>query len=69
MAADPNKIILTTEKDAVRLMKFRDKLEEWPFYVMPIEPRFLLGEQPRFTDLIAKFITDFRHSVQAGVDA
>ncbi|HVW63059.1 MAG TPA: tetraacyldisaccharide 4'-kinase, partial [Puia sp.] len=67
--AEPNKIILTTEKDAVRLMKFRQELEEWPFYVMPIEPRFLFGEQPRFTDLIAKFITDFRPSVQAGVDA
>jgi tetraacyldisaccharide 4'-kinase len=67
--AEPNKIILTTEKDAVRLMKFRQELEGWPFYVMPIEPRFLFGEQPRFTDLIAKFIIDFRPSVQAGVGA
>ncbi|HWK05255.1 MAG TPA: tetraacyldisaccharide 4'-kinase [Puia sp.] len=54
-----NKIILTTEKDAVRLVKFRQELEGWPFYVLPIEPRFLFDEQPRFTDLIVKFITDF----------
>ncbi|HMH23811.1 MAG TPA: tetraacyldisaccharide 4'-kinase [Puia sp.] len=54
-----NKIILTTEKDAVRLVKFRQELESWPIYVIPIEPRFLFGEEPRFTDLIVKFITDF----------
>lgn len=55
-----NKIILTTEKDAVRLIKFRQELEEWPFFVLPIEPRFLFGEQPVFTDLIVKFITQFK---------
>ena len=54
-----NKIILTTEKDAVRLVKFRQELEGWPFYVLPIEPRFLFDDQPRFTDLIVKFITNF----------
>jgi tetraacyldisaccharide 4'-kinase len=66
--AEPNKIILTTEKDAVRLIKFRQELEDWPFYVLPIEPRFLFGEQPRFTDLIIKFITNFKPSDQAGGD-
>jgi tetraacyldisaccharide 4'-kinase len=55
-----NKIILTTEKDAVRLIKFRQELESWPIYVLPIEPRFLFGEEPGITDLIVKFITDFR---------
>ncbi len=54
-----NKIILTTEKDAVRLVKFRQELEGWPFYVLPIEPRFLFDDQPRFTDLIVTFITNF----------
>jgi tetraacyldisaccharide 4'-kinase len=57
--AESKKIILTTEKDAVRLIKFRQELEDWPFYVMPIEPRFLFSEQPRFTDLIIKFITNY----------
>jgi len=67
--AERDKIILTTEKDAVRLIKFRQELEEWPIYVLPIEPRFLFGEQPRFTDLIVKFISNFKPSVQVGVDA
>ncbi|MDP4150849.1 MAG: tetraacyldisaccharide 4'-kinase [Bacteroidota bacterium] len=55
-----NKIILTTEKDAVRLTKFAQELESWPFYVIPIEPRFLFDGQQRFKDLIVKFITGFR---------
>jgi len=66
--AEPNKIILTTEKDAVRLIKFRQELEDWPFYVLPIEPQFLFSEQPRFTDLIIKFITNFKPPDQAGGD-
>ncbi len=54
-----NKIILTTEKDAVRLIKFAQELESWPFYVIPIMHRFLFDEQGPFTDLIAKFIANF----------
>jgi tetraacyldisaccharide 4'-kinase len=42
-----NKIILTTEKDAVRLMKFEQELKKLPFYVIPIEPQFLFGEEKR----------------------
>src|SRR5580658_485754 len=55
-----DKLILTTEKDAVRLIKFRQELEEWPFYVLPITPRFLFDEEPGFKDLIIKFITGFQ---------
>jgi tetraacyldisaccharide 4'-kinase len=54
------KLILTTEKDAVRLLKFREELEPWPFYVLPIAPRFLFREEAAFTDLIIKFITEFQ---------
>jgi len=54
------KIILTTEKDAVRLTKFRQELEGLPFYVLPITPRFLFGEEPVFNDLISKFIVEFK---------
>ena len=61
-----NKIILTTEKDAVRLIKFRQELEDWPFYVLPIAPRFLFGEQGHFTDLIVKFIAEFKPPVHPG---
>ena len=48
------------EKDAVRLIKFRQELEEWPFYVLPITPRFLFGEEAGFRDIIIKFITEFQ---------
>jgi len=61
------KVILTTEKDAVRLIKFREEMEAWPFYVLPIAPCFLFGEEVRFTDLIVKFITEFKAPADPGV--
>lgn len=54
-----NKLILTTEKDAVRLIKFRQELEGLPFYVLPIAPGFLFGDETRFTELILTFIKQF----------
>ena len=60
------KVILTTEKDAVRLIKFHQELEAWPFYVLPIEPRFLFGEASRFTKLIVTFITHFKPLAEPG---
>jgi tetraacyldisaccharide 4'-kinase len=53
------KVIVTTEKDAVRLMKFQQELKKLPLYVIPIEPKFLFGDEKRFTDLILTFINDF----------
>jgi tetraacyldisaccharide 4'-kinase len=61
------KVILTTEKDAVRLIKFREELGAWPFYVLPIAPAFLFGEEARFTDIIVKFITEFKAPADPGV--
>ncbi|HEY4935552.1 MAG TPA: tetraacyldisaccharide 4'-kinase, partial [Puia sp.] len=43
------KILLTTEKDAVRLQKFSHQLRELPFFVMPIQPVFLFNEENQFT--------------------
>ena len=54
-----NKIILTTEKDAVRLIKFEQQLKELPVYVLPIEEQFLFNEEQAFTYLIATFIAGF----------
>jgi tetraacyldisaccharide 4'-kinase len=54
-----NKIILTTEKDAVRLLKFQQEMKDLPFFVIPIEPGFLFREEQRFIDLIVTFIRDF----------
>jgi tetraacyldisaccharide 4'-kinase len=56
------KLILTTEKDAVRLVKFRQELAGRPFYVLPITPGFLFGDEPRFTELIITFISEFNAS-------
>lgn len=58
-----NKMMLTTEKDAVRLMKFDGQLEELPFYVIPIEQSFLFGEGPAFDGLIQSFIHNFKYSL------
>jgi tetraacyldisaccharide 4'-kinase len=54
-----DKILLTTEKDAVRLQKFSHELREVPFYVMPIQPVFLFHEENQFTELITTFIREF----------
>ncbi len=55
----PHKIILTTEKDAVRLQKFSQQLQELPVYVLPIQPVFLFYGENQFTELITTFIQDF----------
>lgn len=62
------KIILTTEKDAVRLIKFRQELEGLPFYVLPIAPGFLFDEESRFTELILTFINQFPAQEGVGKD-
>ncbi len=53
------KIILTTEKDAVRLQKFSQQLRDLPVFVMPIQPVFLFYEENQFTRLITTFIQGF----------
>ncbi len=54
-----NKFILTTEKDAVRLIKFRTELELMPLYVIGIEPGFLFDEGKYFDDRVVDFIGNF----------
>jgi tetraacyldisaccharide 4'-kinase len=56
------KIIVTTEKDAVRLIKFENELKELPVYVIPIEQRFLFGEEGKFNELVRSFISNFKQS-------
>jgi tetraacyldisaccharide 4'-kinase len=55
-----NKIILTTEKDGVRLMKFEEQLKDYPVYVLPIEHSFLFNEGEAFNKLVTEFITSFK---------
>ena len=43
-----NKFILTTEKDAVRLIKFKKQLAGLPLYVLPVKHKFLFNEETHF---------------------
>ncbi len=52
-------IILTTEKDAVRLLKFEKELHEIPLYVLPIEHKILFNEEKKLQTLIRDFIVKF----------
>jgi tetraacyldisaccharide 4'-kinase len=54
------KIILTTEKDAMRLLKFSSEIDGMPFYVMPIEHKFLFNEEQVFLREVAGFIENFK---------
>lgn len=57
-----NKIIVTTEKDAVRLMKFEKELENLPIYALPILHHFLFDEALKFEKDILSFINSFDES-------
>ncbi len=55
-----NKIILTTEKDAVRLEKYINELSAYPIYVLPVKHSFLFEEAPVFNKVIIDFIRSFQ---------
>ncbi|MBL7764038.1 MAG: tetraacyldisaccharide 4'-kinase [Chitinophagaceae bacterium] len=54
------KIILTTEKDAMRLIKFRDVLRDLPMYVIPIRHHFLFEKAETFNGIVINFIENFK---------
>ena len=51
-----NKIILTTEKDGVRLVKFENELKDLPVYVFPIRHKILFGEEAQLNMIVTDFI-------------
>ncbi len=53
------KMIITTEKDAVRLMKFNEELVSMPVFVLPVKHRFLFGEGIQFDSIVNTFIETF----------
>jgi len=55
-----SKMILTTEKDAVRLVKFQNDITDLPLYVIPVRHRFLFGEGQQFDELVINFIRNFK---------
>jgi tetraacyldisaccharide 4'-kinase len=60
----PNKIILTTEKDGVRLLKFATEIKDLPMYVLPVRHDFLFGEEQQFNDQVINFIKDFKQKAK-----
>jgi tetraacyldisaccharide 4'-kinase len=58
-----NKIILTTEKDGVRLQKFEKELQDFPIFIIPIEHCFLFNEGEEFLRLVKDFVDSFKRGV------
>ena len=54
-----SKLILTTEKDAVRLIKYTEQLHNLPLYVLPIQHHFLFDAEPTFNALVKKYVTQY----------
>lgn len=59
-----NKMILTTEKDAVRLVKFQNDINELPLFVIPVRHHFLFEEGQNFDGLVVDFIKNFKRQEQ-----
>jgi len=57
--AAPNKMILTTEKDGVRLAKFERELKHIPVYVLPMRHKFLYGENRAFEQRVIDFVESY----------
>ena len=56
------KIILTTEKDAVKLLKFQSEMNALPFYVFPMSHQFMFDEESDFAMLIGSFIKSYQET-------
>lgn len=56
------KIILTTEKDAVRLERHGNQILQLglPVYILPVEVAFLFGQGPVFDEQIKQVLLDFK---------
>ncbi|MDQ3276831.1 MAG: tetraacyldisaccharide 4'-kinase, partial [Bacteroidota bacterium] len=55
------KMVLTTEKDAMRLLKFSAEIDGMPFYVIPIEHKFLFNEEHLFLERVTGFVKNFKN--------
>lgn len=58
-----NKIILTTEKDGVRLAKFETELKDLPIFVIPIKHKILFDEEDTFLNQIKNFVKSYNRLV------
>jgi tetraacyldisaccharide 4'-kinase len=58
--APEDKIILTTEKDGVRLKKFENELKELPVFVLPVQHAFMFNQSEAFCSTVIEFIASFK---------
>ena len=60
--SNPDKIILTTEKDAMRLDMHRDFIikNRLPVYILPVAVDFLFDQKVQFDDTIKQYLLDFK---------
>jgi tetraacyldisaccharide 4'-kinase len=56
------KVIITTEKDAVRLHKFQKELQDYPIFAIPIQHRILFDEYDQLSNTVHQFIKSFQLS-------
>ncbi len=54
-----NKIILTTEKDGVRLAKYASELKHLPIYILPMRHKFLFGGEIEFEKRVVEFVESY----------
>ena len=59
----PEKFIITTEKDAVRLAKFADELVDLPLFVLPIKHKFLFNGGEEFNRLVLSYLDSFSKNI------
>ena len=58
-----DKYIITTEKDGTRLEKYKNELENYPVFVLPISHRIMFNEDLKFEKEIKKFIEENRNKI------
>ncbi|MES2850123.1 MAG: tetraacyldisaccharide 4'-kinase [Bacteroidota bacterium] len=56
------KLILTTEKDGVRMQKFENELTDFPLYILPIRHSFLFNEEEKFNKQVIDFVSSYKKS-------
>jgi tetraacyldisaccharide 4'-kinase len=58
-----DRIIITTEKDAVRLQKFEKELSDYPIYAIPVQHHFLFNEGNDFENSVSAFVRSFSSEI------
>ncbi|MGF7231714.1 tetraacyldisaccharide 4'-kinase [Arachidicoccus sp.] len=55
-----NKIMITTEKDAVKLLAFKNKFHPLSLYILPIRNNFLFDQENEFNSIVENFISQYK---------